>query len=60
VKLNEENESLKANDQKINVKIAQFEKILWIKLNFMAESLLIDKPESIQFLKTHVEEALGQ
>ena len=60
MKLNEENETLKANDQNINVKIAQFEKILRIKLNFMAESLLIDKPESIQFLKTHVEEALGQ
>ena len=26
----------------------------------MAESALIDKPESIEFLKTHVEEALGQ
>lgn len=26
----------------------------------MAESILIDGPESIQFLKTHVEDALGQ
>jgi hypothetical protein len=26
----------------------------------MVESVLIDKPESIEFLKTHVEEALGQ
>ncbi len=26
----------------------------------MAESILIDGPESIQFLKTNVEEALGQ
>ena len=64
---------MKANDQKINLKIAHFDKIskiveesqllkeeIRIKLNFMVESILIDKPESIQFLKKHVEEALGQ
>ena len=65
MKLTEENESLKANDQKINLKIAHFDKISKIVeqshlLNFMVESILIDKPESIEFLKTHVEEALGQ
>ena len=64
---------MKANDQKFNLKIAHFDKIskiveesqllkeeIRIKLNFMTESILIDKPESIEFLKKHVEEALGQ
>ena len=75
MKLTEQNESLKADVQKINLKNERFDKIskiveenqqlkeqeeLRIKLNFMTESALIDKPESIQFLKTHVEEALGQ
>ena len=31
-----------------------------IKEKFMTESILIEKPEQIQFLKSNIQEALGQ